>query len=558
MSAPKPPFRTTAEELLYAIYQKVEMADALKAEDIDSLAKLNAIIQGDTLLSSTEINNLLAETKGNPPAEFDTLEKVVVALATKQGDSKPFFPTTIFVSPMAVQEGVIGDVSRPFTVDAAMSVLSAGSTLCFLPGSYVINFNIARNGVMYKTLLGEVTITVNQINRTLFDYEQLDDSAEPVVIDGEFTFRLQALNSSIFKFSTKPTARKYFVRWRNCVQQDGTFMHAPLNIDGGVFEGRIDLEAASLYPAIKCNEGAPSAGTALMKLVVRNLSLSNYATIPNFQGFTFDINFYGTTYGLFGPTTVPTTGHNHYNLTIRQGAPCHTYLQGGSYDISIEGGAVHVVADSRVDMRGYMKNCVLVAHENSSSSINLNAVGSYIINDKVAILRIGGTWKTTQFFKTGPGLCILEGHFDGMQFNSSCGILKITGVVSLTPTTSIQVDEPDQLTITGKLFGNSVQLLLLNGSPHTFISGILKQKGEYSIAIKGTGSGKASVLSLNNAIIEVGANALSCIEVNNPDSLTLKLFGGSHTNKPLQVANLTYALGRNNQIIVSSQVTITE
>jgi hypothetical protein len=79
MSIPKPPFRTVTEELLYNIYVKLQGGsnmNGLSADDINSIAKINAILQDAQLLSAEQITNSIASLKGNAPDAANTLEKL--------------------------------------------------------------------------------------------------------------------------------------------------------------------------------------------------------------------------------------------------------------------------------------------------------------------------------------------------------------------------------------------------------------------------------------------------------------------------------------------------
>jgi hypothetical protein len=79
MSIPKPPFRTVTEELLYNIYVKLQGGsnlNGLTADDINSIAKINAILQDAQLLSAEQITNSIAALKGNAPDAANTLEKL--------------------------------------------------------------------------------------------------------------------------------------------------------------------------------------------------------------------------------------------------------------------------------------------------------------------------------------------------------------------------------------------------------------------------------------------------------------------------------------------------
>jgi hypothetical protein len=79
MNVPKPPFRTVTEELLYNIYLRLQNGGnmpGLTVEDINSISKLNAILQDANLMSAAEINNSLAALKGDVPEVANTLGKL--------------------------------------------------------------------------------------------------------------------------------------------------------------------------------------------------------------------------------------------------------------------------------------------------------------------------------------------------------------------------------------------------------------------------------------------------------------------------------------------------
>jgi hypothetical protein len=79
MNVPKPPFRTVTEELLYNIYLRLQGGGnmpGLTTEDINSIAKLNAILQDVDLMSAGEITDSLAALKGDVPDVANTLGKL--------------------------------------------------------------------------------------------------------------------------------------------------------------------------------------------------------------------------------------------------------------------------------------------------------------------------------------------------------------------------------------------------------------------------------------------------------------------------------------------------
>jgi hypothetical protein len=79
MSVPKPPFRTVTEELLYNILLNLQGGGnmpGLTIEDINSIAKLNSILQDADLMSASEITGSLAALKGDAPEIANTLGKL--------------------------------------------------------------------------------------------------------------------------------------------------------------------------------------------------------------------------------------------------------------------------------------------------------------------------------------------------------------------------------------------------------------------------------------------------------------------------------------------------
>ena len=83
MSVPQPPFHSVSEELLYNIYLKfgdMGNIDSLKESDINTLAKINAILTDGDLMKADEITSLINTLKGNAPAEGNTIEKLYALL----------------------------------------------------------------------------------------------------------------------------------------------------------------------------------------------------------------------------------------------------------------------------------------------------------------------------------------------------------------------------------------------------------------------------------------------------------------------------------------------
>ncbi|HMX00872.1 MAG TPA: hypothetical protein PKL56_16000 [Cyclobacteriaceae bacterium] len=76
MSIPKPPFHTASEELLYNIYLKLQVMNSLQESDINTLAKLNAILTDADLMKADDVIQAINAIKGNVPDAGNTLEKL--------------------------------------------------------------------------------------------------------------------------------------------------------------------------------------------------------------------------------------------------------------------------------------------------------------------------------------------------------------------------------------------------------------------------------------------------------------------------------------------------
>lgn len=74
---PQPPFNSAIEELLFGIYQKLENAGGgLTPTDLNTLAKLNALLIDADLMSMEETVLAINEIKGNVPMTANSLEKI--------------------------------------------------------------------------------------------------------------------------------------------------------------------------------------------------------------------------------------------------------------------------------------------------------------------------------------------------------------------------------------------------------------------------------------------------------------------------------------------------
>lgn len=162
MDAPKPPFHSVTDELLYSIYLKMQTeAGALTPLDISTLAKLNALLTDAELVSEAWLSNAINLLKGNPPEAGNTLEKLYNII---QGLN---YLSAEDIDTLAELNIILGDADVVKTVDLTSSiegikgnVPEAGNTLEKLfnlisnqPASRSVQFRFNASGTVYEMLL---------------------------------------------------------------------------------------------------------------------------------------------------------------------------------------------------------------------------------------------------------------------------------------------------------------------------------------------------------------------------------------------------------------------
>jgi len=493
-------------------------------------------------------------------SENETLSTAALKVLSdsKQDAFGSAFPQTYFVAPNGNDEtGVAGDFSKPFTPGKAHELAVAGDTIAFLPGSYTVNTNIARNGVAYTTFGGKARITVDQDNVFLFDYTVLDESLLPVSITGDFDFTVNAAGGGIFKLGKNFSEQSYTIRWSLATQSTGVFMRMPFRISSASFEGNIVIEESSPGGAIVCDPNG-CTGTGTFRLSINNKSTASYAILPYFSGFTFIVDYKGTTFGLFSAPLGAGSDNNKYVLNIKQANPCATVLDTGDYDVSCNGGTLVVFNASKISIKARLNSCTFNAGPGTYVSLLASASNVHIINDQVSCFELKGIWTSCSYSRTSTSLAILSGEFYNLQFLTSAGILKINGYVRLTDDTFLEVDGNEYLEVNGKLIGNIAGgVIKLGQTSPVIITGQVKNLNDVSPILKTAGGGYTHKVVLKNALLHAGVNAMASIEINLPDSIDLKLYGRSYANKAIAGTGApNYVVGSNVDFVVSADVEV--
>jgi hypothetical protein len=579
--APNPPFRSVTEELLFEILQKLPDMTYLTSQDIDSLGKLNALILDADLAPAGEAQTAIESIKGNVPSTADTLEKLygiiqgltflkaedidtlaeLNAVLTdadllRGGDIQ--FPNVLFVSPTGDNShGLKGDISRPFAADGIPLSAMPGDKVKFLPGEYNVAVNIAVNGVEYGTLGGGVKITASQPGSVLFDYSAIADSNLPVRIDGEFDFDLDANAGGVFNF-TKPgqTPRQYVIRWRTVSQAKGIFLRMPLLLTAGTFEGHIEMMSSADQPGIVC-DGNGCTGNGRMNLIINNNSLTAGAIAPHFNGFSFKVDYSSNVMGLFTPPINNTFDPNIYSLKINQGASAITYITTGNYDISLTGGTLAIMGGARVALKGLLKNCTLHAGPATDTDAQCVADSVAILNDQVTLLILDGIWRSCTYNRTSTNPVVLKGNFFNFTFLGSPGMMTITGRVELTAGNYISGEGFHYVDVLGTLIGDAASLFIFGLDYKVLISGRLKNLNPDGQLFTTAHIGNVYTLILDGAIMEAGSSALEAMTVFIEDTVSLLMYGRSYINKPIGgPGTINYSVGDAADLIVNAQVLV--
>jgi hypothetical protein len=579
--APNPPFRSVTEELLFEILQKLPDMTYLTRQDIDSLAKLNALILDADLASAGDTQAAIESIKGNVPAVADTLEKLygiiqgLTFLKAEDVDTLAelnavltdadllrggdiHFPNVLFVSPTGDNNhGLKGDISRPFAPDGIASRAMPGDKVKFLPGDYNVSVNMAVNGVEYGTLGGGVRIIASHPGSVLFDYSAITDSILPVRIDGEFDFDLDANAGGIFNFAKSgQVPREYSIRWRTVAQAKGSFMKMPLLLTTGIFEGQIEMRSNADQSSIVCDANGCS-GNGKMTLVINNRSLTASAIAPRFKGFSFELDYISDVMGLFSPPVNNTFDANIYTLKITQPVGAITYISTGDCDVILTGGTLVVTQGDKVTIKGILRNCTFHAGPASDVAAQCVADTVAILNDQVTLLILDGIWRNCTYSRTSTNPVILKGNFFAFAFLSSPGMMTITGRVELTPDNYIAGEGLQYVDLQGTLIGNAATLFIFGLDYKVLISGRLKNLNPNGQLFTTAHVGIVYSLILNGAVMEAGASALHAMNVFIEDTVALTMYGRSYTNKPIGGdGTVCYSVGSAADLIIDPNVRV--
>lgn len=161
MDAPKPPFHSVTDELLYSIYLKLQTnTEGLAPNDINTLAKLNALLTDADVVSEINLSNAINLLKGNPPEAGNTMEKLFNII---QGLN---YLSAEDIDTLAELNAILGDAGLVRTIDLTNAVASIVDGL----KSRIVQFQFKSNQYADDALLfkGQITSLSDDFTNELF------------------------------------------------------------------------------------------------------------------------------------------------------------------------------------------------------------------------------------------------------------------------------------------------------------------------------------------------------------------------------------------------------
>jgi hypothetical protein len=201
MSVPKPPFHSAIEELLYNIYLKLSDNNtgmsSFSANDINTLAKLNAILTDADLMKAEEITNAIDAIKGNVPAAGNTLEKLYGIIQALNYLKAEDIDTLAEINAILTDADIVKTVDLTSTIAALKgNVPTAGDTLEKLYGIIQALNYLKREDLDTLAELNAILIDADVI-KTQDLTNAINDLKGGVPIDGETLGRLYIMMQPI-------------------------------------------------------------------------------------------------------------------------------------------------------------------------------------------------------------------------------------------------------------------------------------------------------------------------------------------------------------------------
>ena len=474
------------------------------------------------------------------------------------------FPVTYFVSPLgddATAEP--GNLSRPYTLDGVLPLVVAGDNIQFLPGTYTPTGNIAKDGVFYSTFGGTATINFTTPNETLFDYSG-SNSMLPVFITGEFYYKLNAVNSKIFKFNDAiANYRSHVVTWQlmDCIQGSCGFV-LPRYSDSSRIDGQINMKAGYTGYAMSTPESAAFAEAhgGTIYLNINNETAQPAFGLCSFRGYIINLNYYASsTGGLSANFGVI----DRCIATLNIDQPTGTLSRmpsGGTINASLVGGQYDFRNSGKIQLDGQFKTCELLFLTTNGVYVS-GRFDTVFIQGQGAPIDINGTSNNMTLY--GRDFTLNGTHIDADFLIDRVIRLNLYGILLLKAGEIVSFDGNALFNLFGTLIGDNasgVIRFLTQPGNKCFISGIVQNKSVGAPAIVFVNNVDTPVLILKQATIVVEATATESISASGAASVgTIKLLGKSYSNKSIGgpgVANLTYPIEPVTDYVVDTDVEI--
>jgi hypothetical protein len=547
---------------------------ALAATDtiLEAFGKLQAQINANTTAIAGKQDTLVSGTNIKTVNSTSLLGSGNISITATLG---VLFPNVLFVSPTGDNgTAVTGDFSKPYTPSGAAAMAISGDIICFLPGAYTINSNIAVNGVSYTTIGGKATITVNSASGVVWDYNALTNTGitSDISIIGDFDFVLNATGSTVLKLHTGTVNRRIFFEFtRANVILGNAVITTPTAMLSSHFQGSITLSGTG-YAIVGGGSTCDGKGS-IFELIIYSTSTVNEAINWNIStggldNCIFDVAYYNTTVGGKGfqinsgsSTTTKCTGR----ISIVQPTGAISSLCGGEYDLTVHGGTVVLLGTAKFSIAGWFYNCsiqgnsqiqaVILGYYKSCTFVN-NQCNQFVLDGHSTDCTL--TWASSQ-------ITTLKGcHYD---IQGSGGSLIIDGDVKwLTGQYfAISYNRTMKVTAKGRMVGNvnGAGIITSVGLPKCEIYGEIKNNNTgadaHCLYHYNANATADYIFKLKGAILVtkgVGAGAKSIYTLSTYTQY-VQMLGQSFSNAAQGGAGtITYTIGASTDLIVDTDLDI--
>lgn len=476
------------------------------------------------------------------------------------------FPDTYFVSPLGNDATAQpGDLGKPYTPAGALMAASSGDKITFLPGYYMIDYGMAKDGISYTTLGGDVIIEIFGTNTVLFDYSP-SSSTLPIFITGYFFYKINGPGCAFFKGNdAAANYRPHFVTWLLMECWEGSYgIIFPRFSTAAQFDGQIDVDTAFTGFAMSTPLSSNFAESRGGKIDVRvnNMSAKPGFGGSSFKGYIVQINYYSNDVLAGFADGFSIVQDCLWTLNIVQNAGCTSKMpSGGTFNVNLTGGSYDFRGASKLQIDGFYKNANLLFNVTDGVYISGRLDTCYVFSNSDKLV-ISGESNDTEL---GGNSLVLYGLHIGMHFgvNSRVGWLKVFGTIIFKVGAFIAFDGNARMEVSssGKIIGDYAGAFInMRTQPNNklfVIGGQIINKSAGQPVIGFVDSGNVQTVILKSAVLV--SNGGNTINVGATANAVLKIMGTSYMNNALGGAGagaVVYPIDPVGSLIVNPDVEI--